>query len=461
LACVNAINQVSERYGVTLTEQGHLRQLNSEDVANRITEKQELAGWSEKFQQTTFSFLKVWKELDQKYIQPGQRSAVIASGINGFLSIYKDPHSYIMPLAMYEEVIANSESRSANVGFIARRMKNTLLVRKVFEGSPAELAGFHKGDVILSINGQQISDLLPTQINDLLKMRDMNRIGFQILRKQGPNARNEKKYIELLRSEKTYPSVVSRVIDGRRRLGLIVLHKFSKNVCNMTKKEIIQLKEENVQGLILDLRDNPGGQVEEAACVANLFLSKGTFLFETRYLDSSKPADRYVADENPMYRGSLAVLINSGSASAAEIVAGVLKDQNRARLIGERSFGKGSFQDGRVWGANSKIAFFETEGLYYFASGWTPQLVGLTPDIQVDFNNAENQREEELFINPISPIDNWSAPQNLAWLMDRGCDEETSLINASGTWAGDQDPQVEKAQALLSCGEKHDRHGSL
>lgn len=470
LACVNAINQIAEKYDLTLTSgsdsstlKARLKRIEPQDIEERSTEKKQLEKWLPFFEKEEvspgISFLEIWHQLDQKYIKPSERSAVIASGINGFLSIYKDPHTYIMPLAMYEEVIASSESRNANVGFVARRNQGRLIVRKVFEGSPAEIAGIHKGDQIIAINGQKISNLLSSRVYDLLKMNSSYRIGFQIERPKAGG--KEQKFIELMKTEMTYPSVASKVLEGSRRVGLVTIHKFSKSVCDMTRAQIQSLKEQNIQGIMLDLRDNPGGQVEEAACIVNLFVDKGTLLFETRYLESSKPADQYITEQEPVYKGPVAVLINSGSASASEIVAGALKDQNRAKLIGEKTFGKGSFQDGRIWGPNPKIALFQTEGLYYFPSGWTPQMVGLEPDITVNFNLAENSREQELFFNPIKPIDSWPGTQSLSWLTERECDRDMDLL-ASMDAATEADPQMKKAQAWLSCGgENHGRNGSL
>lgn len=462
LACVNAISQMAERYNLALTKDAQFRLMTTEDIEQRVSEKKELSKWLPLFQQEEasmkLSFTELWMELDSKYVQKSERSAVIASGINGFLSVYKDPHTYIMPLNMYEEVVANSESRNTNVGFIARRTDDHLVVRKVYEGSPAEIAGFHKGDRIVAINGEKVSSLLQSRVSDMLKMKTSNRIGFEIER--DTNDGKIRKHMELIKTETTYPAVVSKLLEGDRRVGLVTVHKFGKNVCQMTKEKILSLKEQNIQGVMLDLRDNPGGQVEEAACIANLFLEKGTLLFETRYLDNSKPSDKYIAENDPIFFGPVAVLINSGSASASEIVAGVLKDQNRAKLIGERSFGKGSFQDGRIWGPNEKVALFQTEGLYYFPSGWTPQLVGLEPDIAVKFNNAENSREQELFFNPIMPMDNWLGPQALSWLTEKDCDMDMASLQTDRVT--DSDPQMQKAQAWLACGgEKNGRNGSL
>ncbi len=466
MACVNSIEQMAERFNMMLNSNGELQTIRQQDMEQRLTEKKDLSPWKDLYEskKTQISFVKLFHFLIEKKAIPAQRSAVIASGINGFISIYKDPHSYLMPVSMYEEVVSVSESRNTNAGFIARRNQQELIVRKVYEGSPADSAGLKRGDHILSLNGESVSTLLNSRVNNLLRMRDNQRLGLQVSR-----AGNQK-YLEILRTETTYPSVVSKLIGGTKPLGLIVIHKFSKNICALTRTKLIALKEQNIQGLLLDLRDNPGGQVEEAACIANFFVDRGTILFETRYLDSSKASERYTAEEEPIFKGPIGILINSGSASASEIVAGSLRDLNRAKLIGERSFGKGSFQDGRVWGPNSKIALFETQGFYYFPSGWTPQLTGLQPDIQVNFNMAD-LREDELYLNPLVPSDSWAGPQTLSWLNDKSCDSATDEVrngliafgapaSANPSWIS-EDPQLQKAQAILSCGVKNDRNGSL
>ncbi len=464
LACVNAVSQIAEKYNLVITTSGDLKKIEVADIADRLTEKKELSKWTPVFKEsgTKISFFNIWKKIEKEFVKETERSSAAALGINGFLSVYKDPHTYIMPLAMYEEVIASSESRNANIGLISKRLGNELIVRKVFSGSAADLAGARKGDRIVSINNRKISELLPSQVSEMFKMRSSGRLQLSVVRHNG-----EEKTIEVFKSEKVYPSVVSSFLQGSQGIGLVTIHKFAKNVCENTREQIISLKEQGMRGLLLDLRDNPGGQVEEAACVINLFVEKGTLLFETRYLDISKPSDQYFAEKEALFKGPLAVLINSGSASASEIVAGSLKDLDRARLVGERSFGKGSFQDGKIWGPNQKIALFGTEGLYYFPSGWTPQLVGLNPDITVSFNDSGDQREEELYLNPITPVDSWLGPQNLAWLMNNNSQCESQISGSLMGLAGSEndltaeDPQVQKAQAWLTCGENNDRNGSL
>lgn len=447
LACVNAMSLIAEKYALALDEKGNLKPVEEKALAVRSNEKERMENWQKLYKKSEINFFQVWKDLEAKTIPSSERSAAVALGLNGFLAIFKDPHSYLIPIKYYEDVISNPLSKNISIGFAYRRLTDALLVRKIMEQSLADQVGLKKGDRIVALNGTPISEMLTQKITETFKMDKTQRILLKVIR--GTGEQESTKYIEILKREVIYPSVVAKLME-ESRVGMITLHKFSKDTCSLTERGLISMIEQGARGIILDLRDNPGGQVEEAACVANLFLPKGLPLFETRYLDHRIRSDFYISLRPQVYRGPVAVLINSGSASASEIVAGVLKDHNRATLVGERTFGKGSFQDGRLWLNNTKIAHFQTEGLYYFPSGWTPQLVGIEPDLKVDFNTVAGQREEDLYYHPIAPLDSWGGPQTLSWLMERRCD-----LSVEG-----DDIQVEKAKAILDCGV-NGRNGSL
>lgn len=455
LACANALNAMAEKYLLHFTTAGTFEKISDVNIAFHQSEKQAMSQWLPLFEKEEvsmkISFLQAWRTLEQKYVQPNEKAAVIATGINGFLSIYKDPHTYILPYKLYEEVLAKLDSRSTNIGIAIQRFSQSVVVRKVIQGTLADKAGLRRGDRIVSFNGQKITELLPGQISDFLKMKNVERLAVEI-QTIDTNGAQAEKVVELAKSEMMIPTVYSRVLNGDKRVGIIHINRFTKNVCDSVRSELLALKKDTLQGLMLDLRDNPGGQVDEAACVAEMFVDKGSLLFETRYLDNSKPVEKYYAKTNAIYKGPLVILINSGSASAAEIVAGSLRDLRRAKLVGERSFGKGSFQDGRLWGANVNVIMFETQGFYYFPSGWTPQLVGLQPDVQASFIEEDHQREEDLFFRPLSPLDSWSGLQSLSWLNEKEC------VPAQKIWSLDSDisddPQLIKAQSYLSCGSE-------
>jgi carboxyl-terminal processing protease len=463
LGCVNAISAMLERYNKVFEVDGHFRDVKAKDLELLSSEKKELSKWTSiyesikdgsnrKFSVENF-FVGKWKKIETEFVSAEEKSGVIAQGINAFLSVYKDPHTYILPIAQYEEVIANSEAKQDKLGFVYRRIQNRVIVKKVFEGSPAFVAGLKHSDQILEMNGKNTAELLPHQITEIMRLRNARRLGLLVSR-QGV-----KKYIEVVKTDTVFPSSSAKVLEGSSKLGLLVLHKFSKGTCEAAKKQLTSMIEQGIRGLLIDVRDNPGGQLDEAACIANMFVKKGSLLFETRYLDPLRSGESYSADLEPIYFGPIAVLINSGSASASEILAGSLKDLGRATLVGERSFGKGSFQDGHVWGPNPKVALFSTEGLYYFPSGWTPQLVGLEPDVPVAFNNADSQREVELFYNPIKPLDTWTGPQTLAWLNKSQCSGAGGHSGAAlagleglGTSSEDlEDPQMKEAKSWMMC----------
>jgi carboxyl-terminal processing protease len=458
LSCANALSQMAEKINLSLHTDGRLAPFTDADVESRLTEKRELSNWAEKYDRREIlkspTFLQLWKQLE-KTVASKQKTSLIAAGMNGYLSVARDPHSYIIPLAFYEEVIAKSETRPNNLGFIARRTKENATIRKIIEGSPAYFSGLRKGDHILSINGQKVATMLPVRFAELLKVKDGDRL--QIIFSRIEDGKKIEKTAEIIKSEFSFPSVEGKIIEKKKNLGLVTIHKFAKDTCLQTRQVIESLQQEAASGILLDLRDNPGGQVEEAACVLNLFVAKGQALFETRYNNPQSPSDKYVADRPSIYKGPLAVLINSGSASAAEIVAGALKDLGRATLVGERTFGKGTFQDGKIWGTHTKIAVFETEGMYYFPSGWTPQLVGIEPDLLVQFSELDEHREEELFFHPIMPKDLWKGPQALSWVQLMQC-ENNDLLWDDVTSETSDDVQMKKASEWLRC--KNSKVGS-
>ncbi len=436
---------------------GFFHEISNAEVAHRLNEKTELKLWEydqNVYAKKLISFVTVWESFEKILIKRGEENGVIAAAINGYLSVNRDPHTYILPLKMYEEVVAAKESRQISLGFIVKREVKYLLVRKVFEGSPVYLAGIRQGDRIVKLNDHDVEGLLPSKVTDILRLRQDNRLAITIQRN------GLKKYFEVLKSEVIYPSVVGRMMNNTSQAGLLTIHRFSKETCSLAREQIMKFIEQGARGLVLDLRDNPGGQVDEAACVVNLFIERGIKMFETRYFRSNRTPDIYISERDPIYKGSIAVLVNSGSASASEIVAGALKDLRRATLVGEKTFGKGSFQDGKYWSANSKVAFFETEGLYYFPSGWTPQLVGIDPDIKIEFNNVDHQREADIYSRPLLPKTK-VAFLPLDFISNQPCDVELKEAELASQSEQNEDPQSLRAQALLSCGARYGNNGSL
>lgn len=450
LACANTILSVSSRYNLSMDLSGNLVPVQESLTADMSSEKQQLEPWRKFFSTNTaaavkISFEKAWAELEENHISENQRSMMIGLGLNGFISVFRDPHTYFMPVSQFKEVISRADNRSISLGMTLGRANGQYVVRKVTEGSPADKAGVERGDILISVNGQPVQGLMQARVSELLR-GEVGEVARVRVERDG-----DRKTFRLRRQEITVATVSTRVIEGIKPIAVIAINKFARGACDKVKESMDIVEKSHVRGLLLDLRDNPGGQMEEAACIASLFVGPEEKIFEVRYLDPGKKSEDYYGGEEQRTRLPMAVLVNAGSASASEIVAGALRDLSRAVLVGERTFGKGSFQEGEYWSQNKKIALFETKGFYYLPSGRSPQLVGLTPDVEVQFDHISVVREAEQFINPLR------APEKRVRSMAKDFSTGDCLDMEDGT--SSDDLQISKARQVLFCAKAVARAG--
>jgi carboxyl-terminal processing protease len=444
LSCTNAILSVANRYNLTISENGKLVSLNSKSTQDMSSEKKQLEPWriffyEHKAQAAKISFISLWESLKADFISQQQMAMMIGTGMNGFISVFRDPHTYFLPVAMFKEVVSKADNRSTSLGILLGRKQGDYVVRKVIDGSPAAENGIKKGDVILAINGQKIAGLLQSRVNELLK----GEVGAVTRLRIAQNG--EVKKMKLKRTEITVATISTKILKGAQPVAVVTINKFAKNACEKTREALVEANAAGARGLLLDLRDNPGGQMEEAACVVSLFVGPNKRVFEIRYLEQNKESERYISGEDQVFDKPVAVLINASSASAAEIVAGALRDFNRAVLVGEKSFGKGSFQEGELWAANKKLALFETKGFYYLPSGRSPQMRGLEPDVKVSFDESLVAREADQFIHPLE------APGRKLNYVKSAYSAQGCLSDQDGVALEDQ--QLLKAREVLFCAQ--------
>ncbi|MEN0059063.1 MAG: S41 family peptidase, partial [Bdellovibrio sp.] len=353
LACTNAVLTIANRYNVSLNAQGELVAFHQSISRDFSTEKNQLEPWKTFFQKLSsgpvrISFLKIWQTLRERYVQSSQEAMMVGLGLNGFISVFRDPHTYLMPVSQFQEVVSKADNRAVSLGLTLGVSGGHYVVRKVTEGSSAALAGVKKGDVLQTLNGFVVQGLMPARISEMLKGEEGEWTSVSM--KRGGSLHS----FRLLRKEITVPTVSTRFIDGIKPIAVIAVNKFAKGTCSKVKDSLLMLNKTDARGLLLDLRDNPGGQMEEASCVAGLFVGLDQKIFEVRYLGSDKKKEEFYGSEEQVFSLPMAVLVNAYSASAAEIVAGALQDLKRAALVGERTFGKGSFQEGEYWTQNKK-----------------------------------------------------------------------------------------------------------
>lgn len=447
-ACVNAIQSASQRFGFDLTTQGRLMPL-SKSISQAISEKEVLAPWkaylSSKTEIPDFPFLALWQEFSRKHLKPSQLSHAVGLGMNGFLSVFRDPHTYLLPASMYSEVVARANPKSLSIGVVIGRGDDHYFIKKVIENSSSYLAGLKKGDVILSLNGQKADSLSPQEVGEFLRGEAGSVLELSVRRHQ------EVKRITITRTEQTLPTVSTQMLEGIKPVGVLTINKFAIDACREVKAGLEALKMQGIRGLLLDLRDNPGGQMDEASCIASLFVGPGKKIYDIKTLVFGVDDESAYSTEDQEYDGPMAVLINSGSASAAEIVAGVLRDYKRAVLVGERTFGKGSFQEGEIWAKNDKIAIFETKGFYYLPSGKSPQMTGLEPDVKVQFKDRFSFREENQFWNPlVAPVLERTGHMALTPPADLQPDLGT-CISFESDFLPPDDPEIKEAHRVLNC----------
>ena len=444
LACVNASSAVLARNDFSLIREGDALKAKPLEGNQDLPERQMLEPWRKLYLAAPgtvkkLSFLKII----QTHLADitADREAAVAAGLNGFLSVFKDPHTYIMPLDYFYQVVSKAAPKTKSIGLVISRTANNYFIRKIYQKSPAQVAGLKKGDFLLAINGQKVSELTYMHVNELIRAEEAS-VQLKVLRgKEIIDFAVERKEVEL-------SSVTSEVLQqGKTRgkaVGLLSINKFSKDSCDLTEKAIKSLMSSHIEGMILDLRDNSGGQIEEAACIAGLFLGPKKKLFHLQFFDTSHEREEVYSQKPLLYGAALAILVNRGSASASELLAGALRDYGRALLVGETTFGKGTFQEGEVWNLNSKIGLFSSKGFYILPSGFSPQMYGLNPDIEVHFAKDIQPREADQYIYALYPP---SGPH----LALKQASSKSPCQPVSE--AGSDDNQLMKAEQALFCTE--------
>ncbi len=442
LACINSVMSGLQKLNQRLSYSGDILNLEiSSQNLDNYNEKENLTPfikiYSEKLNQT-FHFEKILsamfatnKSIPEKYLY--------ALGINGFMSVYRDPHTYILPTDYFNEVTANSDRSPYFMGLSFDKKNGHTIIRKVFKNSDAFNAGLKPMDRILSLNGKSIAGLNLSELSQVLKDRNLKSFSFVI-------EREGLKYVKnLQRSYRVLNQVYSEVIDGPRNTGLIQVSKFSKNTCAEVKSDILKMAAQNISGMVLDLRDNPGGQLSEAACFAGLFLGANRKIYSVKYFDITKEIEVALTTEDQVYSGPVVILTSNSSASAAELIAGAFQEYHRGIIMGERTFGKGTFQEIEKWSNKKNIGLFKTKGFYLLPSGASTQFFGVTPDIELNDDN-EITSESLNYMNPIKPdVYNLKASMKSALSLPLGqCVKMDSITKT-------KDIFLDHALQVLSC----------
>jgi len=320
-------------------------------------------------------FGEVLEKINKEYVDEINQSESMDSAINGLLQSL-DPYSAYMSPEIFNEMQTETSGEFGGLGIEVGMESGVVKVISPIDDTPASRAGIKAGDYIVKIDNIQVQGKSLSEAVDLMRGPVGSGIELTIRR------RGEKKALtfKIIREVIQIQSVKSELLE--KDIGYIRLTSFNENSGKQVEKNIKDLeKNNNIKSYILDLRNNPGGLLSQAIKISDFFLDNGEIV-STKSRKASENR-KWFANEGDLTKGkTLIVLINYGSASASEIVAGALKDHKRAILLGENSYGKGSVQSIIPLKNNGAIRL--TVAKYYLPSGKSISEVGVSPDIEID-----------------------------------------------------------------------------
>jgi|UniRef100_A0A7C2YW39 carboxyl-terminal processing protease len=330
-------------------------------------------------------FTDVFRTVKENYVSDVNTRDLIYGALNGMMKSL-DPFSAFFTPEQYKEFRQETEGEFGGVGIEIGMEKGRPIVISPIEGTPAFRAGIRSGDIIVEINGEDTSNMTLMDVVRRIRGKPGTKVTLTIMRK----GLDKPLKIELERAIIKVESVKWTKIGD---IGYIRLSQFTDGVGREIEKAAKNLTAQGVKGIILDLRNDPGGLLTEAINVSELFLKEGKLVVYTK--TKKGEVNRYFSRRKPIIPEDmpLVVLVNKGSASASEIVAGALQDHKRAILVGEKTFGKASVQN--IMPLEDGSAIKLTIAHYYTPLGRLIDKKGIQPDVEVKMNEQEEEKLQE------------------------------------------------------------------
>jgi len=343
-------------------------------------------------------FSEVYTRVKRDYVEEVDDKKLITDAIRGMLTGL-DPHSDYLDEEAYTELRVGTSGEFGGLGIEVGMENGFVKVISPIDDTPAEKAGLKPGDLIIRLDNKQVKGLTLSDAVKIMRGKPGEPIELLIVR----DGENKPLKITIVRAIIKVKSVKQRFLETG--YGYIRISSFQSKTTDGVNKAIATLKEENkgqMKGLVLDLRNNPGGVLSGAVGVSDIFLSKGKIVYtEGRVADSVM---RYDATPDDLLENApMVVLVNEGSASASEIVAGALQDHKRALIVGVKTFGKGSVQT--VLPLDEKTAVKLTTARYFTPSGRSIQAKGIEPDILIEpLELAKNEDKKESKLDDVKSL---------------------------------------------------------
>lgn len=339
-------------------------------------------------------FLKTLVTVRDNYVEPVDSEKLFDGATTGMVKALGDPYSAYLDKKSFSEITDLTDGVFGGIGVVLGKKDNDFVVVAPMEGTPGDEAGIKAGDKILAVDGTSVDGM---QLEDVVgKIRGKQ--GTEVELKLADASGNERT-VRVIRGDIKVESVGGEMLEGTN-IGYIRISVFNEQTGNDFAKKYMELEKQGMQALLLDLRHNPGGILGECVKVAQYIVPKGTVVSI-----KDRNGNTFVEESNlEKVKYPLAVLVDHGSASAAEIVAGAVQDTGAGRLFGVHTFGKGSVQS--VYKLSDNTGLKLTTAKYYTPSGRSIHGTGIKPDVEVELDltgmtdnqlaAAENYLKEEL-----------------------------------------------------------------
>ncbi len=320
-------------------------------------------------------------KIDETYYENTSKKQLLNGAIAGMMDALKNPYASYYPPSDYKDFQTSLQGNYSGIGVVIGGKKGAIKALKIFEDSPAKKAGVKSGELIAKIDGKTTEKMDTEQAADLIKGPEGTTVKLTL--KTGKKER----VISIIRRTITFPNVTKKLYG---KIGYINMHFFNGEASRELKKAILSLQKKGMKNLILDLRSNPGGQLNEAINVSSLFIDKGVIV---RTKNKEKQETVYSATGNKIFSGKIIVLVSENTASASEIVSGAIQDRHRGIVLGVKTFGKGTVQ--QITQLSNDGALVIPSEKWLTPNGRDITKVGVKPDIILKLNSkTDNQLEK-------------------------------------------------------------------
>ena len=321
----------------------------------------------------------ILRTLDDDAVRAPDNEALVEGAVEGLLEVLDDPYARYYDETAFEDLNTMLDGGFSGIGVVLEETPQGLVVVSVFEGTPAARAGMEQGERIVSVDGKEVEGRPIDAVVEQIKGDEGTDVTIGVAGgSKGPRE------LTMTRERIELPNVESELLDDGA--GYIQLRQFTSGVGDKVRREVNALLEDGAQGIVLDLRGNPGGLLNEAVNVASVFIEDGPIV---EVQERDQPRRTYRAKGDAIDELPLVVLVNRGSASASEIVAGAVQDAERGQLVGQTTFGKGTVQTIHRLDAGGGVKYTTAE--YFTPSGDSIEGVGVVPGRRV--TGAEEQLE--------------------------------------------------------------------